>query len=311
MNQFIPLVEQLITLYVIAGVGFVLKRRNVLTQASDHVMMQIVLLITLPALIVSSLDTHFAFTLLSHFFWLIGMSAFALLTAVLIGKLLSNICKLHSKCRSGFEGISVFGNQGFIGYAVCGYILGAEGIIYTIIFNILYLFLIWTYGIHLFNKDHAISRTEIFLNAGVLSTCIGLLLFLTPLSLPAVILQPLQNIGAMTTPLSLLAIGSLLGSLSLRSAVTISASPYIWIAAFTKLLLVPLLLFAFIPFTPNFSVIAAAVLLAGMPSAPTMSLYALKYGGDAEFTSVGVGISTVLSIGTLPFIYILLTLFFS
>jgi predicted permease len=54
--------------------------------------------------------------------------------------------------------------------------------------------------------------------------------------------------------------------------------------------------------------IFVAVLITGMPSAPTNSLYAQKYGGDACFASMGVCLTILFSILSLPALYGLLQL---
>ncbi|QKY70981.1 hypothetical protein [Lentibacillus sp. CBA3610] len=83
---------------------------------------------------------------------------------------------------------------------------------------------------------------------------------------------------------------------------------YIWKAVMLKLLIIPLLLTPFAAFSVPFSFLMIAVLTAGMPSAPTMSLYAQKFGADTQFASLGVMVSSLLGVLTIPLLYVVLQL---
>jgi predicted permease len=113
-------------------------------------------------------------------------------------------------------------------------------------------------------------------------------------------------VGKPTVPLSMLLIGSLLGTLSVREIKHFLQNKWLWLASFYKLILFPLLLIPFIILSIPFPILAAAILIAGMPSAPTISMYAERYGEDATFAAAGAALSTLLSCFTIPALYGLL-----
>src|SRR5690625_5552661 len=90
----------------------------------------------------------------------------------------------------------------------------------------------------------------------------------------------------MTIPLSMILIGSLLADLHWRELRKYSKNIYIWIATVCKLLLFPLFLFIFLYLNVSYPLIIIAVLTSAMPSATTTSVYAQKFGGDANFASL-------------------------
>ncbi|MCP8968926.1 AEC family transporter [Ectobacillus ponti] len=301
MHWFNLLWEQLLAIYLLAVIGFAAKKKRLFTGQSDQLLMQLILTITLPALIVSALDIPFSRRLLQEFGQLLLMSAFALGSACLIGFLLRRLAKLPSAQKPGYEGSIIFGNQGFIGYAVCSILLGQTGIVYATVFNILYLFLIWTYGMYIFARTSSVmSIRSILWNPGVAATAAGVVLFLLPLSLPKPLHAALQLTGGMTTPLSMLVIGSLIGSVPRQTLRTMIRLPYLWLSASMRLLLLPGLL---LWFSVPLPILTVAVLLAGMPSAPTMTLYAMRYGCDTAFPSAAVAVSTLLSMLSIPLLY--------
>ncbi|MBP1970971.1 putative permease [Virgibacillus natechei] len=304
-------VQEMLQLYLIAVVGFTVRKTKILNEEANHVLTQLILYITLPALILFSLNIQFSFALLGDFLWLMLMSAYILLLSIFLASWMRKRSQLSTNKKSVYEGLIIFGNQGYIGYAVVFAVFGEQGIVYLTMFNIVYFILIWIYGIYLFTRDTvAIEWKKIFLNPGVLFTSIGLIIFFLPISLPVMLANTLESVGKMTIPLSMILMGSLIANVSFKDILFLLKDKYIWKSAMAKLLFIPLLLLPFAAFSIPFSLFAVAFLVAGMPSAPTMSLYAQKFGGDALFASLGVLVSSLLCAFSIPLLYFILYLLY-
>lgn len=303
--------EEMLVLYSIALLGFLVKKFRILNEHTNDVLTQLILYITLPALILFSLDIPFSITMAREFLWLVSMSAYVLVFSIFIAIWMRSRSQLSHQQKSVYEGLIIFGNQGFIGYAVSFILLGEQGIVYLTMFNLCYLVLIWTYGIYLFsNETDIINRKTIFLNPGILATMTGFMLFLLPIHLPEIVSKSLGSIGNMTIPLSMMLIGCLCAKVTTKDLAHLARSTYLWKVAITRLVLIPLLLLPFVCSSVPFSLLIIAVVVSGMPSAPTISLYAQKYGGDPFFASLGVLITSVLCIVTIPFLYFIVGLFY-
>lgn len=299
--------QAMIPLYLIALIGFLSRKRNILNSQANAVITQLMLYITLPALILYSLNTTFSKDIFIDFTWLILMSIFILNISVFLGAWLRRKAKLPSNQKSVYESLIIFGNQGFIGFAISYILMKEQGIIYLTLFNICYLILIWTYGIYLFTKgNEKINWKLLFLNPGILSTFVGLVMLSLPYAWPVPLLDTFESVGKMTIPLSMLLIGSLLAEIQWPKIRKYSTNMYIWIAAICKLLLLPAFLFVFLFFQVPYPLLIIAVLTSAMPSASTTSAYAQKFGGDASFASFGVLLSTILCILTIPLLYSIL-----
>jgi len=171
--------------------------------------------------------------------------------------------------RAAYESLIIFGNQGFIGYAVVFVLFGEGGIIYLVIFNIFYLILIWTYGIYLFTKDNGEFTLRRLLNSGLISTLIGVIVLILPIRLNFLISNTLEEVGKMTIPLSMLVIGSLMATVKFKDLMIIIKDIYIWLATLLKLIIIPLLLLPFLLLPLNPKIMMIAFIVAGMPSAST------------------------------------------
>lgn len=297
----------LLPLYVMALIGFVARKTAILDEQSNQVITRLMLYLTLPALILFTLDTDFSSELMMEFAWLSAMSAFVLTVSVLAAAWLRKRAMLPESQKSVYESLILFGNQGFIGFAVSFILLGPQGVLYLTLFNIFYLILIWTYGIYLFTKhDPEINWRVLLVNPGILATLTGLVTLFLPIGWPVVLQGAFEHVGRMTIPLSMILIGSLLAETRLTDFKRYTRNIYLWIAAFFKLLILPLVLFIFYFFQVSQPVMTIAVLTAAMPSATTTSVYAKRYGADAVFASYGIILSTIGCIITIPLIYVLL-----
>ena len=294
----------MIPLYLMAIIGFTARKFHVFSKDANQVITQLMLYITLPALILFSLQTTFSIELLIDFIWLVIMSIFVLSVSVFIAAHLRKKAALPAKQKSVFESLIIFGNQGFIGFAVIYILMAEQGIIYLTIFNICYLILIWTYGIYLFTRqDRSVNWSVLFFNPGILATLVGVCMLFLPFSWPDMILTTFEGVGKMTIPLSMILIGSFLADIEMKDFLLYGKNIYIWIASILKLIILPLSLLVFIFLPVPHTLIIVAMLTAAMPSATTTSVYAQKFGADASFASFGVMLTTILCIITLPIIY--------
>src|SRR5699024_11934634 len=100
-----------------------------------------------------------------------------------------------------------------------------------------YLILIWTYGIYIFTKKQAaIDWRRLFLNPGILSTLLGLLMMFMPFHWPQTVIQTFEDVGKMTIPLSMILIGSLLAEISWSDFRQYIKNVYIWSSSCFSLL---------------------------------------------------------------------------
>jgi malate permease and related proteins len=304
MNQFAHFTQELTLLYSIALLGYMLRKKEILPEGSEKVLTAVILNVTLPSLILFGMDVTFSVENIIQFGCLSLLSAFVLIVSSVISSFTVKKLNIEVKKKNALEGIMIFGNQGFLGIAVCYLLFGKEGVFYGTLFNFVYLLYIWTYAIYLFARSaESVQWRKVFLNSGVIATLAGLLLMILPGTLPAVLSNTLELTGKPTVPLSMLLIGSLLGAMPLADLKLFLKNKHLWLASLYKLILFPLLLLPFLLISLPFQLFAVAFLVAGMPSAPTISMYAQKYGEDASFAAAGVALSTFLSCITIPALY--------
>ncbi|USK86996.1 hypothetical protein [Peribacillus asahii] len=64
-------VQEMLVLYSIAILGFIVGKTEILNENTNDVLTQLILYITLPALLLFSLDIPFSVTIIKEFLWFI------------------------------------------------------------------------------------------------------------------------------------------------------------------------------------------------------------------------------------------------
>ncbi|WP_160141554.1 AEC family transporter [Salicibibacter halophilus] len=305
MDTFLAVFREMGMLYIIFLAGWGAVKTGLLPETSQGVFTKLLLYVTLPCLIVTSLHAPFEMDRSLGVLALLMFSAYFLISTAFIGKWTARLLKL-SRERSGvYENLILFGNQGYIGVAIVLQLFGQNGLFFAMVFNMIYFIMIWTYGIAVMQRGKPREeRASLWINPGFLATAIGLLFFFLPMSLPQPLFGALENIGEMTIPLSMLLIGCLIASVRLHDLKGFLCSPLLWATVSARLFFLPFLLFLPFVFTSiPFEWLAIAVIISATPSAPTVSLYAENYGGDTAFASVAVFVSTLVAAVTLPLLF--------
>ena len=127
----------------------------------------------------------------------------------------------------------------------------------------------------------------------------GASFFLLSLKLPSVVAQPVRMVGDLYTPLAMLVLGFHLAGAKFAPAMRRGGT---YAVLLLRHAVVPLVVMAFLSVMPGVggTVVLAAVIPAAAPVGASVTVFSLRYGGDAEFATALVAVSTVLSILTMP-----------
>ena len=198
-------------------------------------------------------------------------------------------------------------NTMFIGVPVAEPVFGSQAVFYIAMSCIPFNVLLYTYGVWRMNQSG--ERVKLHLKDMVcvplIATVAALLIFVLDIPVPAVAKELCSTLSAATMPMSMLVIGSSLGRVSLLDAFKEKS---LYFVSLVRLVLVPLLTLPVLRLiTADPVLLGAMVIIAGCPSVIVVTVLAIQYGRDAEYTSKGILLNTVLSMVTLPaLVYLLL-----
>jgi len=297
------IIEQVLMLFIILLIGAAAKKRGIITADSGRKLSELLLNVTQPFMIISSFQFDFSRDMLLNaglvFVCSLGIHAISMVVAMFIYR------KYPMPQRNVLKFITVFSNCGFMGFPVLDSVLGSIGVFYGSIYVISFNIFIWTYGVMVFSGGSGGSSwKKVFINPGIISVCIGMILFLFSIKLPGPIYKAVSMVGSMTTPLSMLIVGSLLADIKFSELFKGLA---VYHGTAVRLAVIPLLSFAVLSLFPiPDEVRFVSILLPAMPAAANTAIFSEKYEGDSSLASRIIGITTLLSIATIPLIIMLI-----
>ena len=198
-------------------------------------------------------------------------------------------------------------NTMFIGVPVAEPIFGSQAVFYIAMSCIPFNVFLYTYGVWRMNQsgERVKLNWKDMVSVPLIATMAALLIFVLNIPMPGVVKELCSTLSAATMPMSMLVIGSSLGGVSLLDAFKEKS---LYFVSLVRLVLVPLLTLPVLRLiTADPVLLGAMVIIAGCPSGIVVTVLAIQYGRDAEYTSKGILLDTVLSMVTLPaLVYFLL-----
>ncbi len=201
-----------------------------------------------------------------------------------------------------FELLIAVMNNMFIALPVVETLFGSQAVFYCSLSCIPFNVLLYTFGIYRLQGGEgkgSVRLRDIF-SVPLLATLVALAIFLLRPPVPPVVKELASTMSAATMPLSMIVIGSSLGSVSLLDAFK---KGKLYLMCAIRLLLCPLLVWLLAGLmTDDLMLRVTATIIAAAPSGVVVSVLAIQYDRDAVFTSEGILLSTVFSMLTIPLI---------
>ncbi|OGO77674.1 MAG: hypothetical protein A2Y23_13905 [Clostridiales bacterium GWB2_37_7] len=291
--------NQIFILFIIMFIGVIAKKQGIINENVEKSMSTLLIRIGMPAMVLSASSIAYSSEILPNMLSIFLVTAVSYIVIIGFGMISSSLFKFEKNTANVYISLIVFANVGFMGYPVARALYGEIGVFYTSIVNLIFSVMMWTYGILLYNSKEKINFKSLT-NIGTISSLLGIVLFLLQVSIPAPILSALDLTGRITTPLSMLLIGALIANLKIKA---LFSDWKIYWTSFIKLLFIPMvtaLLLKLLNF--NDIVVSICTIMAAMPSAATNAIFANEFDVNPTFASVGVFITTLLCIITLPLI---------
>lgn len=306
--DFAVLINQILVLFTIIILGYILRKREIITEEISNGFSLILIQVTMPILIIDSiLRIELNRNVIRNLAIVTVLTFLSYLFAILISLVFTKKMKLARDKKDVFKFLLIFPNVGYMGIPIVRAIFPAEAVIYTIINNIVYNIYVWTYGIQLFqnNRTEKGLHWKKLINQGTIALFAGFLLLLLHLPLGP-IRGAITIVGEMTFPLSMLITGS---SLVHIKGFSFLKNKYLHYQMILKLFIIPLLaLLILYPLHLPKMIRDILVIMLAMPCGANTVIFAEKYNSDKLFASKAVFFSTLLSVFTIPLIIYLLNL---
>jgi hypothetical protein len=297
--------QQMLVLFIIMMIGFIAYKKNIITDETSKKLSAIVVNISNPALILSSVTGNATVTgaeLVETMFVAIGMYVFLIAVAALVPV----IIKAPAKDRGTYRVMTIFGNVGFMGFPIISSLYGGGALLYASLFLLPYNILIYTYGVwEMCKSSGAVKKSgresikQIF-NIGVIFCIIAVVVYALGIKFPAWVNTTVSMLSSTTAPLSMMVIGASFATMNFKK---VFLNVRTWVFSALRLLVIPVLgTFLVSLVTDNPSIIGVTMVMLGVPVGSMTAMLAQEYGGDYALSSETVAMTTLLSVVTFPIV---------
>ena len=299
---------KILSVFLIIAVGFGANRLGVLPSEANKYMSNILMFITSPCLILSSITAKELTreTAVATVELIIGSCLWFVVFTLIGYYLCTRLLKVQPASDTGvFIFLFASLSNGFMGIPITMVLFDSDVLYLMILHSTVLAIYLYAAGLPLVHigteKNRGFSRETlliIFKNPATICAAAAIVMLFTGLKLPSVVFDSVDMIGDATTPLSMLIVGMQLGEcdfgevLKNRKLLGIS---------FLKMLLLPVLTFLMVNWLPfDVSVKACLIFAASFPVAVAAVPIASEQNRDSLVTAEMVAITTLISLAVIP-----------
>lgn len=294
LSDFLIVCGQVITLFLMMGVGYVLAKMGWFTEEASAQCTRILIYVVTSCIIITQLQIEASTEVIrSMLLSAVGMAAPFVIMLPLVQFLFR---KEHPDTKIVRRFGMVYSNSSFMGLPLLAGVLGESALLYGVISMLIFTLFQWTHGALTMGGKFSVKRMVV--NPGMISMAIGLFLFATGLRLPAPMNTAMEFMTDMNSPLAMVVIGS---QMARADILDVFKKPKLYLSAAVKLIVVPAVVcVVLLPLKLEPLSYCACVVLAACPTAGTTSMFAQMFKRDVETAAQMVTLSTLLSVITLP-----------
>lgn len=294
------LIQRVLMVFSLTLFGVAARKTGIIREKDRQSLADLIMNLTIPPLVFVAIAADLTWEQLTAGIYS-PLISLVLVVTVMAGALgLGRMLRWPVLETRTFSVLCAIPNTGFIGLPVIFAVLGREGLAYAVLYDLGTTVALCSLAIWVLTGRSGVKKGwKTLINPPLLAMAGGLLVNRLGITLPELVLTPLQIMGNATTPLAMLLMGSMLGEVNLRD----KRLTLLGLVCLSKLIIYPLLAYILVlPFNLPPLARAAALIQAAMPSMASAPVLTQKYGGDNELAVTAVFITTLLSLITLPLI---------
>lgn len=305
MHISILLMEQIIQLFLMIFMGFLIVKAKLLNSEDSKVLSIIVLYLIIPCVIINAFQVDYTSQTVKGLLIALAGSVMTQVILLIVVSILGKVLHLNE-----VEVASIYySNSGNLIVPIVTFILGKEWVLYGCVFMSVQLVFIWTHCKKIISRESSYGWRKIVLNINMISIAIGIVLFLTRIHLPEDINSTLSAVGSMIGPASMIVTGMLFAGMDFKQ---ILASRRVYFVTFLRLIIVPTIALVLIKFSHlaslssnGFKIMLIVFLAIITPSASTVTQMCQVYGNNSQYASAINVVTTLLAIITMPLMVML------
>lgn len=298
----------ILTLFVLTGLGVALKRLKVTDLRIDNFLSVFLVTYIIPANMIYTTYHSFTIEHLRVSYKGVFIALASMLSLIVISLAISRMRRHNTKRGGSFIAMGAFSNTMFIGVPIITSLFGDAGVPYLLLYFLANTILFWSVGNYFLAKSQTGSTFSLssllkIINPALIGFAIGLLILYYNIHIPTYLDSSLGYLKDLITPLSLIYMGSTIGSLSFKNLGSPVDTVLIVLLRFLVSPAIVILIFMAFPMPDLMEKVF--VVCAGLPVMGSVSIVAGRYGGDAGYASFMTALTTFLSLFAIPVYFIM------
>ena len=298
-------IQGVLVIIIMVAVGYYLASRHWFNEDSKKLLAKLVTQVALPPYMITSITKDFTkaelFKLLPNL-WYPVLSMFILMG---LAWLIERLIHVNPRHQGLFTSMFFNSNTVFVGLPINLAIFGERSLPYVLVYYMANTTIFWTLGVYFIQRDQQ-RQTQISLkstlqkifSAPLLGFMIGIVLIVLNIHLPSFLSSSFTYLGGLTIPLSMLFIGVSVYDAGLRNMrfqkdnLGVLLGRFVFAPSLMALLVMP----SSMPLIMK----QVFILQSCMPVMTNAPVVAKLYDADADFASIMVTESTLLSLIMVP-----------
>ena len=310
------IISNILPIFFVIAMGFAANRKGILPNEANKYLVDMVMLVTCPCMIISSmLGQEMDPALMTNTILMFaGSAAFFLLFYILAWVFIVKIMKIPAEEDAGVYMIMFATvNNGFIGFPVTYAIFGDEILFYMVIFQIMLIAYVYSAGVIQVNYgsprvSDLRGMAKALVNTCTMATLLSVVLLFFGVQLPDILFRTVDLVGSATTPVSMLVVGMQLGNSNFRSVL---GNKRLVIMSLVKMITVPELTFFLVNWLPIAASLKIALVFgATFPVSVSVVTISSMEGKNSVLAAEGVALTTLMAMITLPVMALLLNTYY-
>ena len=291
--------NQLLKMLFIMILAYICYKVKLIDQAGNRTCSNLLLMVINPCLIITVYQTDYDARLVRGLLISFICAIISHVIAIALAHFLVPEKNSPDYCIDRFA--AIYSNCGFIGIPLVRSVLGNEGVFYLTAYMAIFNLLAWTHGLGLLQGKFSLRQIKTGLTAPIfIATGVAVILFFLQIRLPGSLLDSMNYVADMNTPLAMMIAGFSVAQADLKKILT---KLRIYWVCLLKLFAVPLATLVFLYFAKVDYAIAYTILIASAcPTAANTTLMAIRFNKNYTYASEIFSLSTILSMVTIPIV---------
>ena len=301
------MMSQMGILFFTAGLGFVGAKAGYIPKEANKVLSRLVLDIALACSVLYSAagSEH---PLSNSQVAQLALAAAALAAALIVlSKLSIRLMRIPKKHAAVCEYMLIFSSSALMGVPVIRACFGTDSVFYVAVLNMVFTTLCYTYGIRLIRgKVQGESGLKELLSPVIICSFLAWIIYIFDIPLPAFLIRCLGYMDQVTSPLSMIIVGS---TLAYAQRIRVDGFGRVFLLVALRMILTPLMVyFAFGHFFQNDMMTGIFVIFQALPAAVSTTMFCARFEKDGTVAALCVLLGTILAGILLPLYCTLLIL---